>query len=177
MALVTEKVKSVVDFLVGGFGTGDSVWQKLAKDSEEDMMDDEFEFDGYETQNNLALKPQSSYQPINERSKDLKVVNHPNFKGYEVMVMEPRSFDDAATIVQHLRNKKTIVLNLHLLDKEQSQRTIDFVCGAAHALDGKPQKVGELVFIFTPSNVTLSIDNINENQNKFNDSLWRGPLQ
>ena len=88
--------------------------------------------------------------------------------------MEPRSFEDAATIVQHLRNRKTIVLNLHLLDKEQSQRTIDFVCGAAHALDGKPQKVGDLVFVFTPSNVTLSVD-VTSNQNKFNDSLWRSP--
>ena len=67
-------------------------------------------------------------------------------------------------------------LNLHLLDKEQSQRTIDFVCGAAHALNGKPQKVGDLVFVFTPSNVTLSVD-IKTNQNKFNDSLWRAPLQ
>ena len=105
----------------------------------------------------------------------MKVVNHPSIgKGYEVKVIEPRSFEDAATIVQHLRNRKTIVLNLHLLDKEQSQRTIDFVCGAAHALDGKPQKVGDLVFVFTPSNVTLSVD-VTANQNKFNDSLWRAP--
>ena len=111
-----------------------------------------------------------------EKTNDLKVVNHPNYRGYEVMVMEPRSFDDAAHIVQNLKDRKTVVLNLHLLDKEQSQRTIDFVCGAAHALCGKPQKVGDLVFVFTPSNVTLSVE-VNANQNKFNDSLWRGPLQ
>ena len=125
----------------------------------------------------MAIQPSYSYEPTVEKTNELKVVNHPNFnKGYEVKVMEPRSFEDAATIVQHLRNRKTIVLNLHLLDKEQSQRTIDFVCGAAHALDGKPQKVGDLVFVFTPSNVTLSVD-VTANQNKFNDSLWRAPLQ
>ena len=158
MAIVTDKIKSVVDFLVKGFEPKETIF--------EDMMD---EVD-YPVEDNLALQP--SYEQPVERNNEIKVVSHPGFRGMEVKVIEPRSFDDAAVIVQHLRNRKTIVLNLHLLDKEQSQRTIDFVCGAAHALDGKPQKVGDLVFIFTPSNVTLSVD---VNENKFNDSLWRAP--
>ena len=166
MAVVTDKIKSVVDFLVKGFEPRETIFDEMAQEIDED----------YPVQDNLALDPAYSYQPTVYKTSALKVVNHPNFKGYEVKVMEPRSFEDAATIVQHLRNRKTIVLNLHLLDKEQSQRTIDFVCGAAHALDGKPQKVGDLVFVFTPSNVTLSVD-VTANQNKFNDSLWRAPLQ
>lgn len=167
MAVVTDKIKSVVDFLVKGFEPRETIFDEMAQEVDED----------YPVQDNLAVQPSYSYEPTVEKTNELKVVNHPNFnKGYEVKVMEPRSFEDAATIVQHLRNRKTIVLNLHLLDKEQSQRTIDFVCGAAHALDGKPQKVGDLVFVFTPSNVTLSVD-VTANQNKFNDSLWRAPLQ
>ena len=166
MAAVTDKIKSVVDFLVKGFEPRETIFDEMAQEVEDD----------YPVQDNLAIDPSYSYQPTVDRTNELKVVNHPSFKGYEVKVMEPRSFEDAATIVQHLRNRKTIVLNLHLLDKEQSQRTIDFVCGAAHALDGKPQKVGDLVFVFTPSNVTLSVD-VSANQNKFNDSLWRAPLQ
>ncbi len=166
MAVVTDKIKSVVDFLVKGFEPRETIFDDMVQEVEDD----------YPVDDNLAIEPQYSYQSKNDRNNDLKIVNHPNFKGFEVMVMEPRSFDDAAAIVQNLRNRKTIVLNLHLLDKEQSQRTIDFVCGAAHALDGKPQKVGDLVFVFTPSNVTLSVD-VQANQNKFNDSLWRGPLQ
>ena len=166
MAAVTDKIKSVVDFLVKGFEPRETIFDEMAQEVEED----------YPVQDNLAIDPAYSYQPTMDRTNELKVVNHPSFKGYEVKVMEPRSFEDAATIVQHLRNRKTIVLNLHLLDKEQSQRTIDFVCGAAHALDGKPQKVGDLVFVFTPSNVTLSVD-VSVNQNKFNDSLWKAPLQ
>lgn len=166
MAVVTDKIKSVVDFLVKGFEPRETIFDEMAEE-----MGDE-----YEVQDNLAVDPKYSFQPSVDKTSDLKVVNHPNFRGYEVIVMEPRSFDDAASIVQYLKDRKTIVLNLHLLDKEQSQRTIDFVCGAAHALNGKPQKVGDLVFVFTPSNVTLSVE-LNANQNKFNDSLWRAPLQ
>ncbi len=165
MAVVTDKIRSVVDFLVKGFEPRETIFDQMEEDINED----------YPVQDNLAIDPAYSYQPSIDKSNEMKVVNHPSIgKGYEVKVIEPRSFEDAATIVQHLRNRKTIVLNLHLLDKEQSQRTIDFVCGAAHALDGKPQKVGDLVFVFTPSNVTLSVD-VTANQNKFNDSLWRAP--
>ena len=166
MAVVTDKIKSVVDFLVKGFEPRETIFEEMAEEMGEE----------YEVQDNLAIDPKYSYQSNMDRSNDLKVVNHPNFRGYEVMVMEPRSFDDSASIVQYLKDRKTIVLNLHLLDKDQSQRTIDFVCGAAHALNGTPQKVGDKVFVFTPSNVTLSVE-LNTNQNKFNDSLWRAPIQ
>ena len=167
MAAVTDKIRSVVDFIVKGFKPEDDIFDEM----DEDMMEDGYEYDG-----NAVREPAYSYQAKQDNTNDLKVVNHPNYKGYEVIVMEPRSFDDAAQIVQYLKERKTILLNLHLLDKEQSQRTIDFVCGAAHALNGKPQKVADLVFVFTPSNVTLSVD-MNEVQNKFSDSLWRAPLQ
>jgi len=166
VAVVTDKIRSVVDFLVKGFEPRETIFEEMAEEMGEE----------YEVQDNLAIDPKYSYQSNMDRSNDLKVVNHPNFRGYEVMVMEPRSFDDSASIVQYLKDRKTIVLNLHLLDKDQSQRTIDFVCGAAHALNGTPQKFGDKVFVFTPSNVTLSVE-LNTNQNKFNDSLWRAPIQ
>lgn len=163
---VSEKIKSLVGFLTQGFEQRDDVFEDMA---------DEMEVD-YPVEDNLALAPAYSNSYRNENKNELKVVAHPNYKGYEVMVVEPRSFGDAGQIVQNLKERKTIVLNLHLLDKEQSQRTIDFVCGAAHALNGKPQKVGDMVFVFTPSNVTLSVD-ATANNNKFRDSLWNQPQQ
>lgn len=166
---VSEKIKSLVGFLTSGFEQRGSVFEDMA---------DELEME-YPVDDNLALAPMYSNSYRSERSErndrnDLKVITHPNYKGYEVMVIEPRSFGEAGQLVQSLKERKTIVLNLHLLDKEQSQRTIDFVCGAAHALSGKPQKVGDMVFVFTPSNVTLSVE-AGSNTNKFRDSLWNQP--
>lgn len=168
MVAVTEKIKSMVDVLVRGFDQRENVFEEMGNDVEE--------YAEYPTQNNLALEPNFSYRERNDRTENLKVVPHSGYKSHEVMILEPRSFKDSAQVVQHLMERKTVVLNLHLLDKEQSQRTIDFVCGAAHALNGKPQKVGDLVFVFTPSNVTLSIE-AQQIDAKFNDSLWRAPLQ
>ena len=127
------------------------------------------------TDGELALKPAAdmggAYQYHSDKGADLKVITHPNYKGHEVMVVEPRSFSEAAQIVQNLKDRKTIILNLHLLDKEQSQRTIDFVCGAAFALGGSPQQVGDTVFVFTPNSVQLSVET--KETNAFNtESLW-----
>ena len=161
---VSERIQRLVGFLTSGFENREDVFEDMAEELEMD----------YPVENNLALAPAYSYRNDKNDRNDLKVVAHPNYKGYEVMVVEPRSFGEAGQIVQNLKDRKTIILNLHLLDKEQSQRTIDFVCGAAHALSGKPQKVGDMVFVFTPSNIVLSVDNT-ANTNKFRDSLWNQP--
>lgn len=161
---VSDKIKTWVGYLTAGFENRDDVFEDLAEELEMD----------YPVESNLALAPAYSNNYRGNERNELKVVTHPNCKGYEVMVVEPRSFGEAGQIVQNLKERKTIVLNLHLLDREQSQRTIDFICGAAHAINGKPQKVGDMVFVFTPSNVVLSVDAM-ANNNKFRDSLWNQP--
>ena len=141
---ITERLSGIVDFLTQG----------LTRDEEDDAFDfggeDEYVEDG-----NALRVTKPEYSTRTESPREMKVVNHPNYRGYEVMIVEPRSFGEAGQMVKHLKDKKTVVLNLHLLDKEQSQRTIDFVCGASQALNGNPKKVGDLVFVFAPSNVTL----------------------
>ena len=159
---ITDGIRGIVDFLTQGIESrdGDDIFTDMVEDGEE-----------YMTEDNLALAP----MPVNNknnRKNDSNVISHPNFSrsAYEVVIVEPHSFSEAGSIVQNLIDRKTVVLNLHLLDKDQSQRTIDFVCGAAHALSGKPQKVGVMVFVFTPSNVTMSVDT-QSSGSKFAD-IW-----
>ncbi len=169
MAAIADSFKKVVDFVMDGFSGGNPF-----SDINEDDYDDA-DYDEYVEEGSALREVAPSYKPVTEKHQENKVLNHPSFNrgGNEVVVVEPRSFDDAATIVQHLKDRKIVMLNLHLLDKEQMQRTIDFVCGASQALNGQPKKVGDLVFVFAPSNVTLSADVTTTAQNKFNDSLWR----
>lgn len=120
-----------------------------------------------------ALRKQE--YPTRTRREERPVVTPlNNYKEHEVKIIEPRSFGDTTQIVKQLLDNKTVVLNLHLLDKEQSQRTIDFVCGAAFALGGAPQKVGDTVFVFTPNSVQLSVE---AKETAFGtESLWGGNL-
>ncbi len=175
MAL-SEGFRGFVDMLKGTFVNPD----------EEIGEDDAFTFgrEEYPVEDNLARKPQEGIDELypttstpssfndRKRNRGTKVAPMPGYISNEVTVIEPRSFSESAQIVQNLIDKKTVILHLDLLDKEQSQRTIDFVCGASHALEGSVKKVSETVVIFAPRTVALSYEN-SVAQNKFTESLWK----
>ncbi len=73
-----------------------------------------------------------------------------------MVVMEPKSFEDALTIVRELKLNKSVIVNLHLLDSEQSQRIVDFLSGATHALEGNQERISESIFIFAPASVSIT---------------------
>ncbi len=73
----------------------------------------------------------------------------------EVLVIEPRAFEEMPNIIQALRERKSVVLNLSLMDAAQAQRAVDFVAGATFTIDGHQERVGENIFLFTPSCVQV----------------------
>jgi cell division inhibitor SepF len=74
----------------------------------------------------------------------------------EVVVMEPRSFEEMPQAIQALRERKSVVLNLTMMDPDQAQRAVDFIAGGTYALDGHQERIGESIFLFTPSCVQVS---------------------
>jgi len=105
-----------------------------------------------------ARTPVEAEDPMDEARKarkPVRVVDHPNNQKAQVVVIEPRAFEEALDIIEHLRTRKSVILNLHLLDTAQSQRVVDFLSGATHAIDGNQQRIGDGVFIFTPNNVSI----------------------
>ena len=93
------------------------------------------------------------------RFSNSKVVDHPNAQpSNEVLVIEPRTFEEALEITDHLRGRKSILVNLHMLDTEQSQRIVDFLSGATHAIDGHQQRIADGVFLFAPASVVISAE-------------------
>ena len=162
---ISQGIKSFVGLLTQGF------------EQKEDDIFDEMQGDlEYPTQDNLALEPLYGSRVREREERESKVVSHPNFRGYEVIVCEPRSYDQSVNIVKHLKERKTVILNLHLLDKDQSLRIVDFLCGATHALNGNQQRIGESVVIFTPQNINLSAES-QKSKMLIKDALWNQAQQ
>ena len=80
----------------------------------------------------------------------------------EVNLMEPRSFDEMPQAIQALRERKTVILNLTMMEPDQAQRAVDFVAGGTFAIDGHQERVGESIFLFAPSCVTVTNTNHDE---------------
>ena len=76
--------------------------------------------------------------------------------GYEVMVYEPKVYEDSLNISTHLRAGSPVIINLKNLDPAEGTRLIDFVCGTAYAIDGHMMKIGETIFLFTPNTINIT---------------------
>jgi cell division inhibitor SepF len=74
----------------------------------------------------------------------------------EVVVMEPRSFEEMPQAIRALRERKSVVLNLTIMDPDQAQRAVDFIAGGTYAIDGHQERIGESIFLFTPNCVQVS---------------------
>lgn len=62
-----------------------------------------------------------------------KVVNIHTTTQLQVVLVRPERFDNASEIADHLRDKRTVVLNLEKTDKVIARRLLDFLSGVAYA--------------------------------------------
>lgn len=91
-----------------------------------------------------------------------KVVNIHTTTQLKVVLVKPEKFDDASIIADHLRDKRTVVLNLESTNRDISRRLIDFLSGVAYAQEGKIKKVAAATYIITPYNVDIIGDLLDE---------------
>ena len=98
------------------------------------------------------------------RSEDRhnKVVNIHATTQLKVVLVKPERFENASEIADHLREKRTVVLNLEGTNKDVARRLIDFLSGVAYAGEGKIKKVAANTYIITPYHVELEGDLIDE---------------
>ncbi len=75
---------------------------------------------------------------------------------YEILIIMPKFFEEIPPVVQALRENKSVLLNLTMMERAQAQRAIDFVTGGAYSIEGYQERIGENVFLFTPSCVKVS---------------------
>ena len=139
----------------------------------DDYLDDDFDELDYASEDELngmndfkqkqknsnALSNSNPFEFMNN-NRTSNVVGMPGISNSsnEVSLMEPRSFDEMPQAIQALRERKTVILNLTMMDPDQAQRAVDFVAGGTYAIDGHQERVGESIFLFAPScvNVTSS---------------------
>ncbi len=76
--------------------------------------------------------------------------------GPEVSVIHPPSFDAVQEAITALRDQATVVVNFSALAEDQLQRAVDFLAGAAVALDAQQVRLGERVFLYAPHYVQLN---------------------
>lgn len=77
---------------------------------------------------------------------------------WEIVVLEPRSLEDARRGADFVKARRPVFVNLQGVEQDLARRIVDFLSGSTYALDGHLQRVGEEMFLFTPSNVAITAE-------------------
>lgn len=141
-------------------------------DEDEDVYDDEDDDEPEERKQTAASREREEprrrereYQEPPRRSTGGKVVNIHATTQLQVVLVKPDRYENASEIADHLRDKRTVVLNLEKTQKDVARRLLDFLSGVAYAQEGKIKKVALQTYIVTPYNVDIMGDLIDELEN------------
>ncbi len=92
------------------------------------------------------------------------VFNLHTHRPMEIVVLEPRTLEESRVGADHLKARRPVIVNLKETDRELARRIVDFTCGVAYAVDGQMQRIGEEIFLFTPSTVTVTAESLRDDQ-------------
>lgn len=128
------------------------------------------EDEDYDDEDELEEAPprrEPSFERVKGGSEDRhnKVVNIHATTQLKVVLVKPERFENAAEIADHLKDKRTVVINLESTNKDIARRLLDFLSGVAYANEGKIKKVAISTYIITPYNVDILGDLIDELEN------------
>lgn len=112
----------------------------------------------YESREERAERPA-------RRQKSDKVVNIHTTAQFQVVLVKPERYEEAAAIADSLNEKRTVVLNLEGTNRDIARRLLDFLSGVAYANSGQIKRVANSTYIITPYNVDVMGDLIDELEN------------
>ncbi len=97
------------------------------------------------------------YTPASAASKPQeKRFSVANTSAFKLVLIEPKAFEECPKLVDSLKGRRPIIINLEKLETEVARKIFDFMSGATYALNGNVQKVANNIFIFAPENVDIA---------------------
>ena len=112
-------------------------------DEEDYEAEDEAFDDGYDDEPEPAPAPREEPRrreyrqeaPVQQprRNDNGKVVNIHATTQLQVVLVKPEKYENASEVADHLRDKRTVVLNLEKTEKDVARRLLDFLSGVAYA--------------------------------------------
>ena len=134
-------------------------------DDEDYDYEDDFEEPAKESRSLFDDRKEERREERRREDRHNQVVNIHATTQLKVVLVKPERFENASEIADHLKEKRTVVLNLESTNKDVARRLIDFLSGVAYAGEGKIKKVAANTYIITPYSVDIMGDLIDELEN------------
>ena len=111
-----------------------------------------------------AMPHEDNIVSINRaRDRGGKVVSMPSpATQMKMIVYQPMSYEDTQNIIDNLKSRKPVIVNMEELEIDCAQRILDFMAGAIYALNGTIHKISRGIFVVAPNNIDV-VGNDDEN--------------
>ena len=93
-----------------------------------------------------------NFSPREKRRANSNVVSMPTAAQMKMIVYHPISYEDTQNIIDNLKSRKPVIVNMEELEIECAQRILDFMAGAVYALNGTIFKISRGIFVVAPNN-------------------------
>ncbi len=79
-----------------------------------------------------------------------------------IVTLVPQSFNDCQRIGEAFRSDNSVVIDFTQLDAGLRRRIIDFASGLVFGLHGRMQRVTETVYVLSPRNVDIEVEQVRQ---------------
>ncbi|KPJ22480.1 cell division protein SepF [Streptococcus phocae subsp. phocae] len=123
-------------------------------------------------QPNHRVNPERHYSPTpgyqEQKAATSAATSHreqyqqtPQQEKITIALKYPKKYEDAQEIVDLFIGNECVLIDFQYMLDAQARRCLDFIDGASRVLYGTLQKVGASMYLLTPSNVSVSIEDMN----------------
>ncbi|WP_147531967.1 cell division protein SepF [Bacillus marasmi] len=119
------------------------------------LDDEDYEYE--EVEDNNIQEPRREIKPSPQNVSKQNIVSLQSVqKSSKLILCEPRVYAEAQEIADHLKNRRSVVVNLQRSDANHARQIVDFLSGTVYAIGGEISKIGADIFLCTPDNVEVS---------------------
>lgn len=123
------------------------------------MEDDEYyDDDEYIEEEDEYEEPKKRFTGFSGR----KVVPVNSGANAKVRIIKPKSFDESTKIADEIKGNRLVIFDVTELNTDEARRIVDFIVGAAYALNGNVRRVSGGIFVAAPNHIDISGDNFKE---------------
>lgn len=117
-------------------------------------LEDEIQYEEKEEKKEKIKSRDFNEKLPKEENRKSYTVNQKNIDA-DLYIIKPDNYDECASIVDELKRKKTIVLNLENVDKDLKKLIFEFTKGGVYALEANIQKVSSDIFLIAPKGTEI----------------------
>ena len=121
--------------------------------------DEDYDDDYYEEDDEIEEEPERK-APYFKKSSSKVVPIGSNSGNAKIRIIKPVTFDDSTKISDEVKARRLVIFDVGNMDEDEARRVVDFVAGSVYGLSGNIRRVSGGIFVAAPSNIDITVDNL-----------------